>query len=65
MTTTDKENWLSNIQETATLVARQTCWETVESVLKRYGATSIEKLNPSDYPAVFSELYAIEADTRD
>ena len=65
MTTTDKENWLCNIQETATLVARQTSWETVKSVLRRYGASSIEELKPSDYPAVFSDLYAIEADTRD
>ena len=65
MTKTERENWLCNIQETATLVARQTNWGTVESVLKRYGASSIEKLNPGDYPAVFSDLYAIEADTRD
>jgi hypothetical protein len=46
-------------------VARQTSWRTVKSVLRRYGASSIEKLKPSDYPAVFSDLYAIEADTRD
>lgn len=65
MTKTERENWLCNIQETATLVARQTGWGTVESVLKRYGASNIEKLNPGDYPAVFSDLYAIEADTRD
>ena len=65
MTRSERENWLCNIQETATLVARQTSWGTVESVLKRYGASSIEKLNPGDYPAVFSDLYAIEADTRD
>ena len=65
MTKTERENWLCNIQETATLVARQTSWGTVENVLKRYGASSIEKLKPSDYPAVFSDLYAIEIDTRD
>ncbi len=65
MTKTERENWLCNIQETATLVSRQASWGTVESVLRRYGASSIEKLRPSDYPAVFSELYAIEADTRD
>ena len=65
MTKTERENWLCNIQETATLVARQTSWETVKSVLRRYGASSIEELRPSDYPADFSELYAIEADTRD
>ena len=65
MTTTDKENWLCNIRETATAVAKQTGWRTVKSVLRRYGASSIEKLRPSDYPAVFSDLYAIEADTRD
>ena len=65
MTRSERENWLCNIQETATLVARQTSWGTVKSVLRRYGASSIEKLRPSDYPAVFSELYAIEADIRD
>ena len=65
MTRSERENWLCNIQETATAVAKQTGWRTVKSVLRRYGASSIEKLRPSDYPAVFSELYAIEADTRD
>ena len=65
MTKSERENWLCNIQETATAVARQTSWRTVKSVLRRYGASSIEELRPSDYPAVFSELYAIEADTRD
>ena len=65
MTKSERENWLCNIQETATLVARQTGWGTVESILRRYGASSIEELKPSDYPAVFSDLYAIEADTRD
>ena len=65
MTKAERENWLCNIQDTATIVARQTSWGTVKSVLRRYGASSIEKLRPSDYPAVFSELYALEADTRD
>ena len=65
MTRSERENWLCNIQETATAVAKQTGWRTVKSVLRRYGASSIEKLRPSDYPAVFSELYAIEADIRD
>lgn len=65
MTRAERENWLCNIQETATAVARQTSWGTVKSVLRQYGATSIEKLKPSDYPAVFSDLYAIETDTRD
>lgn len=65
MTKSERENWLCNIQETATLVARQTSWGTVKSVLRRYGVSSIEELRPSDYPAVFSDLYAIEADTRD
>ena len=65
MTKAERENWLCNIQETATAVAKQTGWRTVKSVLRRYGASSIEKLNPGDYPAVFSDLYAIEDDTRD
>ena len=44
MTRSERENWLCNIQETATAVARQTSWGTVKSVLWRYGASSIEEL---------------------
>lgn len=65
MTKAERANWLDNIYSTADAVAKQTSWETVMSVLQRYGASSIEDLNPSNNPEVFSELYAIEADTRD
>lgn len=65
MTKMERENWLCNIQNTTDAVTNQTSWETALSVLQRYGASSIETLNPGDYPEVFSELYAIEADTRD
>ena len=65
MTKTERANWLDNIYSTADAVTKQASRETVLSVLKRYGAASIEDLNPSDYLEVFSDLYAIEADTRD
>ena len=65
MTDSERENWLCSLQETATRVARQTSRETVYNVLSRYGAASIEELNPGDYSDVFSVLYAIEADSRD
>ena len=65
MTDAERENWLCNLQETATIVARQTSRETVYNVLSRYGATSIEKLNPGYYSDVFSDLYAIEAASKD
>lgn len=65
MTKAERANWLNNIYSTADAVTQQTNWETVLSVLQRYGASSIEDLNPGDYPEVFSDLYAIEADTRD
>lgn len=57
-------DWLDNIYSVAGVVSKQTGWETVQSVLHRYGATSIEDLNPSNYPEVFSDLYAVEADIR-
>jgi len=65
MTKVERENWLCNIQNTADAVEKQTNRATVQSVLQRYGVASIADLNPGDYPEVFSDLYAIEADTRD
>ena len=56
------EAWLINIENTAAKVADMYGSEVVESVFQRFQASSIEDLNPSDYPAVFSELYAIEVD---
>ncbi len=65
MTDSERDNWLCNLQETATIVARQTSRETVYNVLSRYGTSSIEELNPGDYSDVFSDLYAIEAASKD
>lgn len=62
MTKSDKENWLINIENTAAEVADMYGYKVVESVFQRFQAKCIEELNPSDYPAVFSELYAIEVD---
>ena len=38
--------------------------ETVDFVFRKFGANSVEDLNPADLPEVFSELYAIEAGLR-
>lgn len=63
MTQLSNENWLINIENTAAEVADMYGYEVVESVFQRFQAKCIEELNPSDYPAVFSELYAIEIDS--
>ena len=62
MTNKERQNWIINIENTAAIVSVQVGQAVVDSVFKRYGAHSIEELNPSDLPEVFSDLYAIEAD---
>ena len=67
MTKTERENWLCNIQDYATRVARQLGWEKVRFVLNEYGggASSIETLNPSYYEAVWNALFDYEVGMRD
>lgn len=67
MTKMERENWLCNIQNTATSVAKEQGWDRVRFVLQEYGggATSIERLNPSYYEAVWNELFDIEREMRD
>ena len=60
MTKSERRNWIINIENTA--ATAQVGQAVVDSVFKRYGAHSVEDLNPSDLPDVFSDLYAIEAD---
>lgn len=62
MTKAERENWLINIQNTATEVANALGWETVRFVLNEYGggASSIERLNPSYYELVFNALFDYE-----
>lgn len=62
MTKCEHRNWITNIENSAAAVESQLGSAVVNSVFERYGAQSVEDLNPSDLPEVFSELYAIEAD---
>ena len=62
MTRIERRNWITNIESSAAAVESQLGSAVVNSVFERYGAYSVEDLNPSDLPDVFSELYAIEAD---
>ena len=62
MTNKERQNWIISIENTSAFVESYLGSAVVQSVLERFGAQSIEELNPSDLPEVFSELYAIEAD---
>lgn len=62
MTKCEHRNWITNIENSTAAVESQLGSAVVNSVFERYGAHSVEDLNPSDLPEVFSELYAIEAD---
>lgn len=64
MTKFERENWLINIENSASFIASEIGNETVEATLYKYGARSIEQIASSDLSDVFSELYAIEADIR-
>lgn len=64
MTTIEKDSYISSIEESASIISSQVGSTVVDSVFQRYGAHSVEDLNPHDLPDVFSELYAIEADLR-
>ncbi len=64
VTKDERENWIINIENTASTISSQLGSAVVDGVFQRYGAHSVEDLNPSDLPDVFSELYAIEADLR-
>ena len=60
----ERENWIINIENTASTISSQVGSAVVDAVFQRYGAKSIEDLSPCDLPDVFNELYAIEADLR-
>ena len=62
MTKSERKNWLINIENSAATVESCLGSAVVKSVFERFGAHSIQDLNPSNYSEVFSELYAIEAD---
>lgn len=60
----ERENWIVNIENTADFIASEIGSETVDFVLGKYGAMSVEDISDSDLPEAFSELYAIEVDLR-
>lgn len=62
MTRSERRNWIANIESSAATVEPQLGSAVINSVFGRYGAHSVEDLNPSDLPEVFSDLYAVEAD---
>ena len=62
MTRDEHNNWLINIENTATEVAANVGQETVDFVLSKYGAKSVYALKSSDLSDIFSELYAIASD---
>ena len=64
VTKDERENWIINIENTASTISSQLGSAVVDGALQRYGARSVEDLNLSDLPVVFSELYAIEADLK-
>lgn len=62
MTRAERNNWLSNIENTAAKVAANVGQETVDFVLNKYGVKNVYALRSSDLSEVFSELYAIATD---
>ena len=59
-----RENWIINIENTASTISSQVGSAVVDAVFQKYGAKSVEDLNSNDLQDVFNELYAIEADLR-
>ncbi len=64
MTKQERNDWLINIENTASFISSEIGNEAVDFVLEKYGAKSIEQIASSDLSEVFSELYAIESDLR-
>lgn len=64
VTKDERENWITNIENTASTISSKLGSAVVDEIFQRYGAHSVEDLKPCDLPDVFSELYAIEADLR-
>ncbi len=64
MTRDERENWIINIENTASTISSQIGSAVVDAVFLKYGVKSINDLNPHDLQNVFNELYAIESDIR-
>ena len=64
MSSISKQDYINSIEESASIISSEIGPEVIDSVFQRYGAHSVEDIDPADLPDVFSELYAIEADLR-
>lgn len=64
MTREERNNWIINIENTASFIASEIGEEVVASTLYKYGVSSVEQIASSDLSDVFSELYTIETDLR-
>ena len=62
MTKYERENWIINIENTATAVEARLGSAVVESVFKRYDAHGLYDLSPSYYGEVFGDLELIAND---
>ena len=60
-----KKDWIINLENVAADVATLLGKETVQHVLQKYGAKSIDDLSPCYYSEVFDELDFIANDARD
>ena len=57
-----RQDWQTNIENTATSVAVKYGNEVVASVFRRYGATCFEDLSQVYYSEVFGDLMLIDSD---
>ena len=60
-----KKDWIINLENAAAEVSTLLGRETVQHVLQKYDARSIEDLSPCYYSEVFDELDFITTDARD
>lgn len=64
MKKSEREHWITNIENTAAAICSELDSAVVETVFRRYGTNSAADANPNDLPEIFSELYAIKADLK-
>ena len=64
MSKNSNSDYVTSIEESASIICSEIEPAVVDSVFQRYGAHDVDDLDPADLPDVFSELYAIEADLR-
>lgn len=58
-------DYRTSIEESASYICQEGRADLVKGVLQAHHVRSIDELNPSALPEVFSELYAYETDLRD